>query len=402
MLKDKTVVLGVTGGIAVYKSVDLVSRLKKEQANVEVIMTDGAKEFVTPLTFQTMSNNVVHHKMFSEITHYDVEHISLAKKADILVIAPATANIIGKIANGISDDLLSTVVMATKAQVVLVPAMNTVMYENPIVQENMAKLKKLGYEFVNPTSGLLACGDVGSGKMSEPAEILEYIKSYFVEKDLKGVNITITAGPTIEPLDPVRYLSNKSSGKMGYSIAKNAVDRGAVVNLITGPTKLTPPEGVNLIRVDTTLEMKDAVEKYFEATDVLIKSAAPSDYRPKNVADKKIKKKIDDNELSIDFIENPDIAAYFGKKKADKIMVGFAAETNDLIENASKKIDKKNLDFIVANDVTIKGAGFDGETNLVTIIDREKNRTDYPLMDKKDVAVIILDKVKDILKTKAR
>jgi len=398
MLKGKTIVLGVTGGIAIYKSVDLVSRLKKEGANVEVIMTDGAKEFVRPLTFQTMSNNVVHHKMFSEITSYDVEHISLAKKADIVVIAPATANTIGKIANGIADNLLTTVVMATKKKVLLAPAMNTQMYLNPFVQENMKKLEGQGYEFINPTSGLLACGDVGEGKMAEPVDILEYIKAGFVEKDLSGVDITITAGPTVEPIDPVRYMSNRSSGKMGYSIAKNAVDRGAKVNLISGPSKLDPPKGVNFIQIETALEMKDMVDKYFDKTDVLIKSAAPSDYRAKNIKYEKMKKEGRGEEITINYLENPDIAAYFGKKKKNQIIVGFAAETSNLIENAKEKIKKKNFDFIVANDVTKKGAGFDSDTNIASIINKDGNKIDYPMMEKSELAKIILDKVKEILK----
>lgn len=401
MLKGKTIVLGVTGGIAVYKSLDLVSRLRKEGANVEVIMTDGAMEFIKPLTFQTMSNNVVHHKMFSEITSYDVEHISLAKKADLIVLAPATANTIGKIAHGISDNLLTTVVMATRAKVLIAPAMNTNMYLNPMVQENMQKLKTLGYEFISPTSGLLACGDVGAGKMAEPIDILEYIKSSFVEKDLEGYDVTITAGPTIEPLDPVRFLSNKSSGKMGYSIAKNAVDRGARVNLISGPTKLEIPKGVNFVQVNTTVEMKDAVDKYFDNTDVLIKSAAPSDYRPAVVSEQKMKKTDSSKLLNLEFVENPDIAAFFGSKKKNQVIVGFAAETSNLIENATKKISKKNLDFIVANNVTIKGAGFDGDTNIASIIDNNLVKTDYPIMEKTDLAIIILDRIKELLKNKS-
>lgn len=401
MLKGKTIVLGVTGGIAIYKSLDLVSRLRKEGANVEVIMTDSSKEFVNPLAFQTMSNNLVHHRMFSEITNYDVEHISLAKKADLVVIAPATANTIGKIANGIADNLLTTVVMATTSKVLLVPAMNTQMYLNPLVEENMGKLEKLGYEFINPSSGLLACGDVGKGKMAEPVDILDYIKSSFVEKDLQGIEITITAGPTIEPIDPVRFMSNRSSGKMGYSIAKNALDRGARVNLISGPSKLDPPRGANLVRVNTTLEMKDAVEKYFEKSKVLIKSAAPSDYRPKEFRPEKMKKKDSNEEMQITYVENPDIAAYFGRKKGDRLMVGFAAETTNLIENALGKIAKKNFDFIVANDVTKEGAGFDIDTNIVSIINKDGHREDYPMMEKTELAVLILDKVKEILKNKS-
>ena len=397
MLTGKTILLGVTGGIAVYKSADLVSRLRKENANVEVVMTEGAKEFITPLTFQTMSNNMVHHKMFNEITSYDVEHISLAKKADMIVIAPATANTIGKIANGIADNLLTTVVMASKAKVLIAPAMNTVMYDNYMTQENMKKLKGLGYEFINPGSGLLACGDIGRGKMAEPVDIVEYIKSSFVKKDLKGKNITITAGPTIESLDPVRYITNHSSGKTGYYLAKNAVDRGAQVNLISGPTNLTPPKGVNFVEVKTTQDMFDAVGDYFDKTDVLIKSAAPSDFRPEKSSELKIKKQKDIKKMTIDYVENPDIVAYYGSKKKNQIIVGFAAETNDLYENANKKIKSKNLDFIVANDITQEGAGFQVETNIITIIDSMGNKESYPKISKEEVAIEILNKVKNML-----
>lgn len=401
MLTGKTVVLGVTGGIAVYKSADLVSRLRKENANVEVIMTEGAKEFVTKMTFQTMSNNVVHDKMFSEITSYDVEHISLAKKADIIVIAPATANTIGKIANGIADNLLTTVVMASKAKVLIAPAMNTVMYENHMTQENMKKLKGLGYEFINPESGLLACGDVGNGKMAEPVDIVEYIKSSFVEKDLLGKKITITAGPTIEPLDPVRYVTNHSSGKTGYHLAKNAIDRGADVTLISGPTNLTPPKGVNFVEVKTTQDMFDAVGKYFDENDVLIKSAAPTDFRPDKTSDVKIKKKCDGDKMIVNYVENPDIVAHYGANKKDQLIVGFAAETNDLYENALKKLKAKNLDFIVANDVTQEGAGFKVETNIITIIDSNGEKESYPLLKKDEVAKKILDRVKNMLQSKS-
>lgn len=402
MLRDKTIVLGVTGGIAVYKAVDLVSRLKKLHANVEVVMTEGATEFVTPLTFQTMSGNMVHKRMFNEITNYDVEHISLAQKADIIVIAPATANTIGKIANGIGDNLLTTIVMASTSKVIFAPAMNTIMYQNPIVQNNMEKLKKLGYEFIKPGVGKLACGDYGEGKMAEPTEIVEYILSSFTKKDLKGRKIVITAGPTIEPLDPVRYMTNHSSGKMGYNIAKEAVDRGADVILISGPTSLIPPKGSEFIRVNTTNDMLNAVSKYFDSCDVLIKSAAPVDYRPEFISPIKIKKKEDsENEMTIKYVENPDIAAYFGKLKKNQITVGFAAETNNVYEYAIGKLKKKNFDFIVANDVTKEGAGFNVDTNIVSIIDKEGNSSTYPLMDKKEVARVILDKVLYLLENKS-
>ncbi len=402
MLSGKTIVLGVTGGIAVYKAVDLVSRLKKLHANVEVVMTEGATEFVTPLTFQTMSGNIVHRRMFSEITNYDVEHISLAQKADMIVIAPATANTIGKIANGIGDNLLTTIVMASTSKVIFAPAMNTKMYQNPLVQDNIGKLRKLGYEFIKPGVGILACGDYGEGKMAEPTEIVEYILSSFIKKDLKGRKIVITAGPTIEPLDPVRYMTNHSSGKMGYNIAKEAVDRGADVILISGPTSLIPPKGAEFIRVNTTNDMLNAVSKYFGSCDVLIKSAAPVDYRPEFISPLKIKKKEDnENEMTIKYVENPDIAAYFGKLKKNQITVGFAAETNNVFDYAIGKLKKKNFDFIVANDVTKEGAGFNVDTNIVTIIDKEGNSSTYPLMDKKEVARVILDKVLYLLENKS-
>ncbi|NLK42811.1 MAG: bifunctional phosphopantothenoylcysteine decarboxylase/phosphopantothenate--cysteine ligase CoaBC [Tissierellia bacterium] len=400
MLKDKTIVLGVTGGIAVYKAADIVSRLKKLNANVEVIMTEGATEFVSPLTFQTLSNNVVHRKMFNEITSYDVEHISLAQKAALILIAPATANTIGKIASGIADNLLTTVVMASTSKVVFAPAMNTKMYQNPIVQANMEKLKKLGYEFIKPAKGLLACGDYGEGKMAEPVDIVEYVISSFIDKDLKGKKIVVTAGPTIEPLDPVRYMTNHSSGKMGYCIAKEAADRGAEVVLISGPTYLEPPKGVKHVRVNTTEDMFEEVGKYFDTCDVLVKSAAPADYRPETVSNTKIKKNKDTDELNIKYVKNPDIAAHYGKMKNNQIMVGFAAETENLLQYASKKLKEKNFDFIVANDVSKEGAGFNVDTNIVTIIDNKGETTNYPIMDKAQVARIILDKVKYLLEDK--
>ena len=401
MLKGKTIALGVTGGIAVYKAADLVSKLKKMNANVEVIMTQGAAEFVQPLTFQTMSGNPVHREMFSEITNYDVEHISLAQKSDIILIAPATANTIGKIANGIADNLLTTIVMASTAKIIFAPAMNTMMYRNPMVQENMEKLKRLGHEFIEPGVGLLACGDYGEGKMAEPSDIVEYVLSSLVEKDLLGKKIIITAGPTREPLDPVRYMTNHSSGKMGYSIAKEAKDRGAEVILITGPTSLIPPKDINVIKVNTTEEMLNAVDKYFDVSDVLIKSAAPVDYKPETVSPIKIKKKENEvDELNIKYIKNPDIAAYFGKKKKNQIMVGFAAETNNMHEYALEKLKKQNLVFIVANVITEEGAGFNFDTNIVTIIDKDGSSKEYPLMEKKEVARTILNKVKDIIETR--
>ncbi len=401
MLKNKTIVLGVTGGIAIYKSLDLISKLKKIGAKVEVIMTEAATEFIDPLSFQTMSENIVHTKMFNRLNHFDVEHISLAQKADVILIAPACANTIGKIANGIADNLLTTVVMAATSKVVFAPAMNTKMYENPIVKDNIEKLKKLGYEFIESGVGRLACGDYGAGKMAEPSDIIEYLNSHFSEKDLLGKNIIVTAGPTREPLDPVRYLSNHSSGKMGYTIAKGAVDRGANVTLISGPTALAVPSGLKFIRINTTEEMLASIEGEFKNCDVLIKAAAPSDYRVENVSKVKIKKEKDKDILNIRYVKNPDIAAYFGRKKKDQILVGFAAETHDGYKYANEKLKSKNLDFIVLNDVTKEGAGFDVDTNIVSIIDRNGEVEDYPLMDKSEVSKIILNKIKYMLENKS-
>lgn len=399
MLEGKNVLLGVTGGIAAYKAADLVSKLVKQGANVDVIMTEGATKFVTPLTFQTMSVNQVHTEMFSLVTDFDVEHISLAKKADIILVAPATANTIGKIANGIADNMLTTVIMASTAKIIFAPAMNTNMYCNPIVQENMKRLEELGHEFIETGVGRLACGDYGAGKMAEPADIVDYLIATFVKKDLIGRKVLITAGPTMEPLDPVRYITNHSSGKMGYSIAKNALDRGAEVILITGPSNLDPPKKAKLIRVNTTEEMFKAVGDYFETCDVLIKSAAPLDYRPDTVSGEKIKKS--DDILKINLVRNPDIAAFYGQKKDKQIIVGFAAETNNLLEYALGKLQRKNFDFIVANDVTSPGAGFKADTNIATLINKDGSIEEYPLMDKSLLAEKILDKVNELL-VKAR
>lgn len=397
MLKDKTVVIGVSGGIAVYKTLDVVSRLRKLGVNVNVIMTKSATEFVTPLSFQSLSQNYVVCDMFEDPKTWDVEHISLAKRADVFLIAPATANVIGKIANGIADDMLTTTVMATKAKVLIAPAMNTNMYENPILQRNINTLKELGYNFVEPESGRLACGDTGKGKLASPETIVdEVVKLLSKDQDLKGKSIIVTAGPTVESIDPMRYITNRSTGKMGYSIAKEAIERGADVTLITGPTNLTPPQNLKkLVKIESANDMYEAVLENLDENDVVIKSAAVADYKPKNYSNKKIKKSDDD--LVIELDRNKDIAQEIGKIKNNKILVGFAAETNDLIENASLKIKKKNLDFIVANDLTKEGAGFGVDTNIVKIIDKEGNITEYPKMKKEEVANIILDKIKELL-----
>lgn len=397
MLKDKTVVIGVSGGIAVYKTLDVVSRLRKLGVNVNVIMTKSATEFVTPLSFQSLSQNYVVCDMFEDPKTWDVEHISLAKRADVFLIAPATANVIGKIANGIADDMLTTTVMATKAKVLIAPAMNTNMYENPILQRNINTLKELGYNFVEPESGRLACGDTGKGKLASPETIVdEVVKLLSKDQDLKGKSIIVTAGPTVESIDPMRYITNRSTGKMGYSIAKEAIERGADVTLITGPTNLTPPQNLKkLVKIESAKDMYEAVLENLDENDVVIKSAAVADYKPKNYSNKKIKKSDDD--LVIELDRNKDIAQEIGKIKNNKILVGFAAETNDLIENASLKIKKKNIDFIVANDLTKEGAGFGVDTNIVKIIDKEGNITEYPKMKKEEVANIILDKIKELL-----
>lgn len=399
MLKNKTVVIGVSGGIAVYKACDIVSRLKKLNANVHVIMTNNATEFVTPLTFQSLSQNYVVNDMFEEPKTWDVEHISLAKKADVFLIAPATANVIGKIANGICDDMLTTTVMATTGKVLIAPAMNTNMYRNPILQRNITILKELGYNFVDPESGRLACGDVGEGKLAQPEVIVNEVVNLLIdkEKDLQGKKIMITAGPTVESIDPVRYLTNRSTGKMGYAIAKQAANRGAEVTLVSGPTNIAPPSNIKkLIKIESAKEMYNAIIENFDDNQVIIKSAAVADYKPKTYSDKKIKKNDDDLVIKLD--RNKDIAYELGKIKKDKILVGFAAETNDIIENAKGKIQKKNFDFIVANDLTEEGAGFGTDTNIVKIIDKEGNINKYPQMKKDEVANVILDKVKSLLK----
>lgn len=401
MLKGKNVILGVTGGIAVYKAADLVSRLIKEGASVDVIMTESAQKFVTPLTFQTMAQSKVHTDLFGLLDYVDVEHISLAKKADVIVVAPATGNTIAKIANGVADNMLTTVILASTAKIIFAPAMNTNMFLNPITQENIKKLEDLGHEFVPPGEGRLACGDIGPGKMAEPADIVDYIRFSLVEKDMAGKRVIVTAGPTIEPLDPVRYITNHSSGKMGYAIAREAASRGAETILISGPTSIPEPKGVKVIKIDTTQNMLDAIGEYFDTCDILIKAAAPSDFKPEKVSTTKIKKMPGDNSgMTVKFDKNPDIAAYYGQKKTNQIIIGFAAETDNILEYASRKLKEKNLDFIVANDVTMEGAGFKGDTNIATIIENNGQQTQYPLMSKDQLSKEILNKAIEIIKNK--
>lgn len=391
MLKGKNIVVCVTGGIAVYKAVDVVSRLKKLGAHIDVLMTESAKEFVTPLTFQSMSQNPVTSSVFDEPKAWQIEHIALATKADLFLVVPATANMIGKVANGIADCMISTTIMATHARVVFAPAMNTQMYRNPIFVMNVDKLETLGYEFIAPAVGRLACGDYGEGKLADTADIEKYVVQMFSDGELKGKKVVVSAGPTIEPLDPVRFMTNHSSGKMGYEIAKQARDMGAEVVLVSGPTNLSSPDGVTLVSVQTTREMYSAIEQEFNSCDVLIKAAAPLDYRPTVVEDQKIKK--GDGDLTITFTRNPDIVAHFGKIKDQQILVGFAAETENLIQNAQKKIESKNLDFIVANYVGGDDSGFKSDSNKATLIYKNGETKDIPKMTKMELSRVILDSV---------
>ena len=397
---SKTVVLGVSGGIAAYKACDVVSRLRKENIQVNVIMTKHATEFVSALTFQSISQNPVAVEMFEPVTNWDIEHISLAKKADIFLIAPATANIIGKIANGIADDMLSTTVMATKAPVVIAPAMNTNMYENPVTQANIQKLKDLGYIFIEPGYGRLACGDLGPGKLAEPDLIVENIKFLLNKTDeLKGKNVLVTAGPTQEAIDPVRYITNKSTGKMGYALAYQAALMGAKVTLVTGPTNLEIPFGISeVIKVKSAQQMYEAVTSSFDEMDIVIKSAAVADYKPKNISDSKIKKS--DSDLVLELDRNKDILFELGKLKTKQVLVGFAAETDDLIANAQKKLAKKNLDFIVANDLKQEGAGFAGDTNIAKLLFADGNIVELPIMTKNQLSKEIYDKIIYIMHNK--
>ena len=391
MLSGKHVVLGVTGGIAAYKACEVVSRLRKLHAEVDVIMTENATRLVQPLTFETLSNRPVCVDTFSRIESWDVKHISLAQKADIMVVAPATANIMAKLAHGIADDMLSTTLLATKAPILLAPAMNTGMWTAEATQQNLQTLLRRGVKTVGPGSGFLACGDTGSGRMSEPAEIVEAIQSILCPKrDLEGMKVLITAGPTVERIDPVRYLTNDSSGKMGYAIAEAAQKRGAEVTLVSGPVHIPVPAGVTVVPVTSTLSLYECMMAHCEKQDIIIQAAAPADYRVEHIADQKIKKQSGEP-FTLTLVENPDIAKAVGQhKQPGQILVGFAAETQNVLANAQSKLEKKNLDLIVANDVTAEGAGFGVDTNIVTLITRSGS-TPLPKMTKREVADRILD-----------
>ncbi|HII4428389.1 bifunctional phosphopantothenoylcysteine decarboxylase/phosphopantothenate--cysteine ligase CoaBC [Clostridium perfringens] len=393
-MKDKKcVVVGVSGGVAVYKALDVISRLRKKDVEIHVIMTKSATEFVTPLSFQSLSQNMVITDMFAEPKAWEIQHISLAKKADLMLIVPATANIIGKVANGIADDMLSTTIMATKAPVVFCPAMNTNMYENPIVQRNISLLKELGYEFIEPASGRLACGDEGKGKLQDTEIIAEEtLRRLHSTKDLLGKKVVVTAGPTMVPIDPVRILTNRSSGKMGYSIAEEARDRGAEVVLISGPTSLRKPNGIKVIDIKTNEDMFNAIKNEFKDADIVIKSAAVADYKAKNYSNEKIKKTGDD--LNLIFERDRDILKTLGDMKENQILVGFAAESSNLKENAKGKLERKNLDYIVANDISKSETGFASDENKVTIISKSGEEVSLEKMSKREVAKNIFDIIK--------
>ncbi len=388
-IKPRRVVLGVAGGIACYKAAELVRLLVRGGFSVQVVMTREAAQFVSPLTFQTLSAHPVATEIFSLTEESEIGHINLADQAEVFVIAPATANVIGKIAAGIADDLLTTVVMATRAPVLIAPSMNVHMLENPVLQENIRKLTRLGYHIMEPAEGYLACGYEGKGRLPEPEEIVEEIRGLLKKKDLAGEKLLITAGPSHEPIDPVRYLSNRSSGKMGYALARAALRRGAEVTLVSGPTALAAPAKARLVRVKTAAEMHAAVLEEFPRSTAVVMAAAVADYSPEKFVPRKLKK--DSSPWHLDLKATPDILKELGVKKSRQILIGFAAETDDLVANAKKKLREKNLDLIVANDVAAEGSGFEGDTNAATILDRSGRARTLPLMTKDELADEIFD-----------
>ena len=397
MLANKTIVLGITGGIAAYKAADIASKLTQAGAKVEVVMTESATRFIAPLTLRSLTGRPVVTSMWEQPSEFNVTHISLADAADVVVIAPATANIIAKLATGIADDMLSCTVLATRAPVIVAPAMHADMFQNSITQDNLAKLKARGFTIVDPAHGHLASGGVGVGRLAETEAIIGTVKQVLGRSgDLAGRRIVVTAGGTREPIDPVRHIGNRSSGKMGYAMAEAARDRGAAVTLIAAPTALSEPAGIEVIPVETAVQMKEAVTKAVAQTDALIMAAAVADYQPKSVAEAKIKKETPS--LTLELIRTPDILT---EVKGDFLKVGFAAESEDVVENAKRKLEKKQLDLMVANDITAKESGFDVDTNKVTIIDRDGKVEELPLLTKREVADRILDKVVGLLTKKA-
>lgn len=396
MLAGRHVVLGVTGGIAAYKACEVVSRLRKLRAEVDVIMTQNATKLVAPLTFETLSGRPVCVDTFSRTESWDVKHISLAQKADVMLVAPATANLMAKLAHGIADDMLSTTLLATKAPILLVPAMNTGMWTAQVTQENLAALLARGVKTVGPESGFLACGDTGAGRMSEPEAIVEAVKALLcVKRDMEDMCVLVTAGPTVERIDPVRYLTNDSSGKMGYALAEAAQARGARVTLLSGPVALPAPAGVETVPVTSTMSLYEEMLARCGAQDAIVQAAAPADYRPAQVSPQKLKKN-GSGKLVLELVENPDIAKAVGeRRRAGQVLVGFAAETQNVLENAGKKLESKHLDMIVANDVTQEGAGFGTDTNIVTLVTRE-GAEPLEKLSKREVADRIWDKVLEI------
>lgn len=390
MLKGKTVVLGVTGSIAAYKIANLASALVKLHADVHVIMTKNATNFINPITFETLTNHKCLVDTFDRNFQFNVEHVSLAKKADVFLVAPASANVIGKIANGIADDMLTTTIMACKCKKIISPAMNTNMFENPIVQDNLKKLEHYGYEIINPACGYLACGDTGAGKMPEPETLLSYIlREIALEKDMTGVKVLVTAGPTQESLDPVRFITNHSTGKMGYAIAENCMRRGAEVTLVSGPVSIAPPPFVKVVSVQSAAQMAEAVKECHKEQQIIIKTAAVADYRPAEVADEKIKKKEGDCVLELERTE--DILAYLGaNRQPGQFICGFSMETENMLENSRAKLERKNVDMIVANNLKVAGAGFGVDTNVVTYITKDEC-VEHELMSKSEVAGSIVD-----------
>ncbi len=394
-MNGKRLIVGISGGIAAYKSAELVRLLLKAGADTRVVMTAHATKFVAPMTFEALSRNRVIWDMWSgDISPMD--HITWGQESDLIIVAPATANVISKLANGMADDFLTTMLLAATARILVCPAMNTCMYENPAVQQNLRVLKERGVALMAPSAGELACGTEGPGRLPDPAEILEEARFLLSPKDLSGLRLVVTAGPTLEPIDPVRYITNRSSGKMGYAVAEAARMRGADVVLISGPTHLSPPTGVRFVRVQTTEEMRREVLGHFENCDVVIKAAAVLDYRPRETATQKVKKK--DRAVTLELLPNPDILAELGSLKGSRprLLVGFAAETNDLLSNARAKLEKKKLDLIVANDVTAADAGFDADTNRVKVLSRDGSVEEWPLLSKQQVADRLLDRIKEL------
>ena len=397
MLKGKTVLLGVTGSIAAYKIAYLASALKKLHAEVHVLMTKNATNFITPITFESLTGTKCLVDTFDRNFQFQVEHVSIAKKADVVMIAPASANVIGKLAHGIADDMLTTTIMACKCKKFISPAMNTNMFENPILQDNLKTLEHYGYEVIQPASGYLACGDTGAGKMPEPETLLSYIlREIAAEKDLEGKKVLVTAGPTQESIDPVRYITNHSSGKMGYALAKAAMLRGADDTLVSGPCSITPPPFVKVVPVVTAKDMFDAVTFVSAEQDIIIKAAAVADYRPKQVFDEKVKKQ--DKEMSIELKKTDDILKYLGEHRTpQQFLCGFSMETQNMIGNSRAKLGKKHLDMVAANNLKVAGAGFQGDTNVLTLITQDED-VSLQLMSKEDAANVILDKILSIMK----